>query len=496
MNITYTIKAGDSTSSIAAKFGKSGRENELIALNTQIPKRTVYHMGRPQVVFADLLIGQKIRIPSSWVNRTGAVGVGKTVQCPSGYVYNAKMGVCMPQSVGVGKTVQCPSGYVYNAKMGVCMPQSIGVGKTVRCPKGYVYNAKMGVCVPRGVGVGEVGDFCVTDDMCGYGETCSWGTCEKIQGTTPAEDYINPENYDYSEPDSSEPACNVLNSGCNTDSDCCSGYCNTNVKVIPGSEGQCQIKGVTPPGLKLLNRDGESCVNNWDCESNRCQNGICVKQVAGCKSDGLVCNINSDCCSGICKNGMCTPPSVTYQCTDPDIIEQVYTNLGTLYPAISGYGNYGEWNEALQAALEDSGMTFQEAYAMGNPAAPTCSGGEPSPVYCSEGQDFNLDTGKCEVIGGTTPVKKPPSCATGYQLNAQGTACVKINNNDITPVVDKDEVEKEKEGGFPWGWAALGAVVVIGGGTAIYYATKKSNKSSSPVTKKPVIVSERMRRHY
>lgn len=492
MDIMYTVKAGDSTSSIAAKFGKAGRENELIAYNIQMPKRTVYHMGKAHVVFADLVIGQKIRIPNSWVNRgTGyksssnlipptLQGVGRAVQCPPGYVYNAKMGVCVPQGVGVGKTVQCPQGYVYNAKMGVCVPKTVGVNGVgqlgaaegeacgisnfAACDSGLECSGYYdGICqktvsseetyntsVPQGgycdsfnwCGTGltckngtcqpDTGQtawgYCVSDSMCGYGEYCNNGTCEKIQGIPKAEPVIK-EVVD-------QILCYPDVAYCNNDSECCSGYCEPNPNLPNGIKGQCWT-----PGKEI---------------------------------DGEIIPID--------------------KCNDPASIEKMYTALGEAYPAISGYGNYGEWNEALQAALEATGMTYEQYYSLINKDVP-CDGNAPSPVYCSSGQKFNLDTGKCEVIGGGT--KKPPSCATGYQLNAQGTACVKIGNSDVTPVVDKDEVEKKEEG-FPWGWALLGAVVVVGGGTAIYYATKKpdKSKSSSPVAKKPVTVSERMRRRY
>jgi hypothetical protein len=122
---TTTVREGEKLSDIANRFtGNPSLWYMIVDLNNHLPKVAVRYGNVNVITLASLTAGQKLFIPSSWVNRSGSVGVGKTVQCPPGYVYNAKMGTCMPQSVGVGKTIQCPPGYVYNAKMGVCMPVS------------------------------------------------------------------------------------------------------------------------------------------------------------------------------------------------------------------------------------------------------------------------------------------------------------------------------------------------------------------------------------
>jgi len=73
-------------------------------------------------------------------------------------------------------------------------------------------------------------------------------------------------------------------SGCDTNADCCSGFCN--------SEGTC---GCLSPG--------DNCNYNTDCCShaccmnpNSCQIGTC------CVTKGGECLTDSDCCSGICND--------------------------------------------------------------------------------------------------------------------------------------------------------------------------------------------------
>lgn len=92
-----------------------------------------------------------------------------------------------------------------------------------------------------------------------------------------------------------------VGASCQADSECKTNSCK-NQKTITNSRG----RTFTIPGNCKRNpplNDGESCNNNFDCESERCDLG---KKCRGNRQTNDSCTTNVNCALGnICKNGVC-----------------------------------------------------------------------------------------------------------------------------------------------------------------------------------------------
>ena len=407
----YSVKSGESVSTIAAKFGKDFRE--LVKINRHLPTKVIWYGGKPYTVFADLKINQHLIIPESWVNRR---------------------------------------------RLGV---SGIGVGA------GY-------------------GESCGYTDWCDDPYTCINGTCGTEQtsnsGPNPMTDCLNqggtwdsgnascsyapPPQQNQPPPADTTPSCFANVTGCNSSSECCSGYCNTNIKNIPGAAGQCQIKGVNPPAIGTCHFEGDTCGKDFDCCSSNCQNGICGQQIPGHIASG------------------------DYPCTDQDIIIGVQEYLTEQFPQLGNVGEWGVLGPADTWALNELGMSFPQAYdayVKEKGGDLKCTGNGPADVYCPGTQEFDPTTALCVDVA----TKQPPkvSCGKGYKINSQGTACVPVGGTgDIVPIKEDIPPGKEEPAGFPWCWVLLGVAVVGGGGAIAYYATKDKSKKpeTSSEPKKPL----------
>jgi len=79
----YTIQYGDTLAGIAKKFtGNPWRFTELVVANPQVPRDYFDYMGKSVPTLKDIRVGQKIRIPMSWVPGSPLVttGVGNVGQ--------------------------------------------------------------------------------------------------------------------------------------------------------------------------------------------------------------------------------------------------------------------------------------------------------------------------------------------------------------------------------------------------------------------------------
>ena len=401
----YSVKSGDSVSSIAAKFGKDFRE--LVRTNRHLPTKVIWYGGKPYTVFADLRVNQQLIIPENWVptRQLGISGIG----------------------VGAGEGEACGT-----SNFATC-------DGDMECSDWYD-----GVCIKLAGPVVEV----IGPDI----------ECKAKGGTWDGSNCVYPQA-----PPPVTPTCYADATGCNVSSECCSGYCNTNIKNIPGAAGQCQQKGVKPPAIGTCHFEGDTCGKDFDCCSSNCQNGICGQQIPGHIASG------------------------DYPCDDYDIIIAVQEYLTDRYPPLANVGEWGVWGPADTWALNDLGISFSDAYdayVKEKGGDLKCTGGGPADVYCPGTQEFDPDTALCVDV--TT--KKPPkvSCGKGYKINSQGTACVPIGGTgDIIPIKEDIPPDQKKEDGFPWGWVLLGVAVVGGGGAIAYYATKDKSKktatSSEPV---------------
>ena len=75
----YTINYGDTLASIAKKFtGNPWRFTELVIANPQVPRDKFDYMGHSFPTLKDIRVGQKIRIPMSWVPGSPLVGIGSS----------------------------------------------------------------------------------------------------------------------------------------------------------------------------------------------------------------------------------------------------------------------------------------------------------------------------------------------------------------------------------------------------------------------------------
>lgn len=398
----YLVKNGDSVSTIAAKFGKDFRE--LVRINRHLPTKVIWYGGKPYTVFADLRVNQQLIIPENWVptRQLGISGIG----------------------VGAGYGESCDY--------------------TTWCDDPYV--CVNGYCAKNADQLEQ--EACVAQGG-------TWGVNSCV--------YPPPPQPQDQPPPVVTPTCYADVTGCNTSSECCSGYCNTNIKNIPGAAGQCQQKGVKPPAIGTCHFEGDTCGKDFDCCSSNCQNGICGQQIPGHIASG------------------------DYPCDDYDIIIAVQEYLTDRYPPLANVGEWGVWGPADTWALNDLGISFSDAYdayVKEKGGDLKCTGGGPADVYCPGTQEFDPDTALCVDV--TT--KKPPkvSCGKGYKINSQGTACVPVGGNgEIIPIKEDVPPDQKKEDGFPWGWVLLGVAVVGGGGAIAYYATKDKSKktatSSEPV---------------
>jgi len=436
--LVYIVKPNESVGSIAAKFGRDYRE--LIKANPHLPTKVIWYAGQPYTVFVDLRIGQNLIIPNSWiaVRRLGISGVG--------------LGAAEGEKCGISNFATCDGDLQCSDYYdGICMKSSqpiqpvIGPDLQCQAQGGTWDGTKKCVFAP------SAKEVCIT----------SGGTWDDATQSCEA-----------------APTCYQNAMGCNKDSDCCSGYCNTNIKGIPGVAGQCQIKGVQPPPLGV------------------------------CKLPGVACNTDGDCCSSNCDGGKCsdqakTPVNVIPPCDNPETIQAVQEYLvsqyGSEYPLYATTGSWGVWGPEDTFVLNQSGRTFTDIYHEITGGNVQCSGDGPAGVNCPAGQEMNPDTMLCEVPVGPGPVQpKPPSCKTGYKLSSDGKSCVPTGLNPVTEHQCADnQVWDDSQGkcvdkspaGFPWLWVIIGGVVVVGGGTVAYYAMKdkkKTGETSSGEIPEPV----------
>lgn len=84
--------------------------------------------------------------------------------------------------------------------------------------------------------------------------------------------------------------CVADNQPCGKDSDCCGGTCS------PDGLGGGKCAPLNPGGPAT---GGNPCVNNSDCASKFCNNGICTNP-SFCVQPDDVCTTNTECCSGNC----------------------------------------------------------------------------------------------------------------------------------------------------------------------------------------------------
>ena len=438
-----------------------------------------------------------------------------TTWCDSGLTCSDSIngGVCQPSGQNIYPQA------MYRGQNPSPMPNLTHPG--MHCPPGYRYDKKTNTCQRisathpgvSGFGLGAgANEACDATTWCDSGLTCSdsinGGVCQpsgqnvnpstgsditnQINACVNSGGNWNGQSCDYpqpSAPPAATPSCFPDVTGCNQNSDCCNGYCNTNISVS-GAAGQCQTKGVNPPAIGTCKPNyGDACSVDGDCCSSKCQNGGC------CGQNGQPCAQNSDCCANNCSNGACvsTAPvviaNVQYPCVTPDIITQVQQNLATKYPFENTVGSWGVWGPADTAALTASGMTFQQAYSMNNPGAPICSGDPPADVYCPAGQNVDMTSGQCVAPPAPTQscptgqvydnaTKQCTTCAANYQVNAQSSACIPKPVN-ITPVSENPPGTQPSSNEFPWAWVIGGAVIVLGGGTIAYFAMKDKKKPST-----------------
>ena len=75
----YTIQYGDTLANIAKKFtGNPWRFTEIVLANPQLPRDKFDYMGKTFPTLKDIRVGQKIRIPGTWIpgNPMVVTGVG------------------------------------------------------------------------------------------------------------------------------------------------------------------------------------------------------------------------------------------------------------------------------------------------------------------------------------------------------------------------------------------------------------------------------------
>jgi hypothetical protein len=109
------------------------------------------------------------------------------------------------------------------------------------------------------------------------------------------------------------PKCHRNGTGCDTNSQCCSGYCANGEKctcppapacnsICPCPSGQvCQSGTCVTP----CTPNGGTCNSNSACCSHLCDERASPHTCVSCLPANDVCTTNSDCCSNVCCRGAC-----------------------------------------------------------------------------------------------------------------------------------------------------------------------------------------------
>jgi hypothetical protein len=166
-----------------------------------------------------------------------------------------------------------------------CTAPSITCGPNC-CPGGAICtDANQGICTCP-PGTAQCGLKCVTN--CPNGQALDLDTCSCTSN------------------------CVADQSACNSNLECCSGFCDTNA-------GTCQ-------SCQFLACDGVGCVDP-SIDANHCggcgivcaaPKGSCTEGVCACQPDGLPCVKHYDCCSDSCANGICGCVTVGGDCSNFD----------------------------------------------------------------------------------------------------------------------------------------------------------------------------------
>jgi hypothetical protein len=111
-------------------------------------------------------------------------------------------------------------------------------------------------------------------------------------------------------------ACRVGGQSCSNNTDCCTFRCEAGVcsalqckdnGVACGSNGECctaNCAGGTCaaiPGAGACKVMGQACTSGTQCCSTNCQGGFCVAAYLGCRANNELCFGDAHCCSGACS---------------------------------------------------------------------------------------------------------------------------------------------------------------------------------------------------
>jgi hypothetical protein len=99
------------------------------------------------------------------------------------------------------------------------------------------------------------------------------------------------------------PKCHPNGQGCDTNSQCCSGYCANGEKCTCPPAPGCTV----PPNNTCPCPSGQTCLNGTCCANTQVCNGVCCTSGQTCQnglcclSNGNHCTSGSQCCSGLCN---------------------------------------------------------------------------------------------------------------------------------------------------------------------------------------------------
>lgn len=133
------------------------------------------------------------------------------------------------------------------------------------------------------------------------GESCNDWSCAKGLSCAPVpQQKAGPARH--------KRSCETVQSRCESNSDCCTGYCHEDYK---SKQKTCrpQMKCYKPVAL------GDSCNESPVCEEGSClPYNQATSTVLACELTGNSCSSDGDCCSGLCQSGSCQKNFVCKDC--------------------------------------------------------------------------------------------------------------------------------------------------------------------------------------
>jgi hypothetical protein len=199
---------------------------------------------------------------------------------------------------------------------------SVGIGEASADPPGCKRNGKN----------------CVRNEQCCSGN-CSGGSCQAQTTTTTT---TTPTTSTSTSTTSTTPGCLPNGTNCDFDQQCCGEVCNGGI-CCSGPHGGCDTDDDCCTGFCILNAcepcrpDGDPCTLDGECCNGTCLSGTCTD----CMPDESQCTTDTECCNGNCFQGSCVPRNriqcgcengaagacTSTDCSDATAVNQLCTDL-------------------------------------------------------------------------------------------------------------------------------------------------------------------------